>query len=242
MKIRCIGTGTMGSTQRGNQSIMVDDEILFDIGSGVVKKIEQLKVYTKPIKYLLITHVHADHFVDLPNYLIGRSIRGEDQRMLYIFCGKGIREKVIQLFELCFGNGNKEKYEDFNKKFNVKFFELGDGEYVQTAEMKITAYELQHGDCKPILGFTLEKDDKTIGYATDTTLCDNVKKICEKSDCAFLDATRMKATNSHMGLEDVINISEEFPNKKIYAIHRNDDVYKENVNVEFPNDGDIIEI
>ena len=122
---------------------------------------------------------------------------------------------------------------------NVDSKQMGN---VQTAEMKITAYELQHGDCKPILGFTLEKDDKTIGYATDTTLCDNVKKICEKSDCAFLDATRMNATNSHMGLEDVINISEEFPNKKIYAIHRNDDVYKENVNVEFPNDGDIIEI
>ena len=109
MKIRCIGTGTMGSVKRGNQSIMVDD-ILLDVGSGVVKKIEQLEIYTKSVNYLLITHVHADHFVDLPNYLIGRSIRGETTNLLYIICGKGIKEKVIQLFELCFGDGNKEKY------------------------------------------------------------------------------------------------------------------------------------
>ena len=94
MKIRCIGTGTMGSIKRGNQSIMIDD-ILFDVGSGVVKKIEQLEIYTKSVKYLLITHVHADHFVDLPNYLIGRSIRGEDTEVLYIICGKGVKEKIM---------------------------------------------------------------------------------------------------------------------------------------------------
>ena len=241
MKIRCIGTGTMGSVKRVNQSIMVDN-ILLDIGSGVVKKIEQLGIYTKSVDYLLITHVHADHFVDLPNYLIGRSIREEDTDLLYIICGKGVKEKIIQLFELCFGDGNKEKYKNFEEKFNVKIVELEDREYLMTDQMKITAYELQHGDCKPILGFTIEKDNKIVGYATDTTLCDNVRKICEKSDYAFLDATRMFSTNSHMGLEEVISLSEEYPNTKIYAIHRNDNVNKENVNVEFPNDGDIIEI
>ena len=241
MKIRCIGTGTMGSVKRGNQSIMVSD-ILLDVGSGVVKKIEQLEIYTKSVNYLLITHVHADHFVDLPNYLIGRSIRGETTNLLYIICGKGIKEKVIQLFELCFGDGNKEKYENFEEKYHVKFIELTNGESFATDQMKITAYELEHGDCKLILGFTIEKDNKTVGYATDTTLCDNVRKICERSDYAFLDATRMFSTKSHMGLEEVIALSEEYPNTKIYAIHRNDDVYKENVNVEFPNDGDIIEI
>lgn len=241
MKIRCIGTGTMGSIKRGNQSLMIDD-ILLDIGSGVVKKIEQLELYTKTINYLLITHVHADHFVDIPNYLIGRSIRGEDKNALHIICGKGVKDKVIQLFELCFGNGNKEKYKKFEEKYNVRFIELTDGEYYQTDKMKITAYELQHGDCKPTLGFTIEKENKTIGYATDTTLCDNVKKICKKSNYAFLDTTRMFSTNSHMGLEDVIKLSEEFPNTKIFAIHRNDDVYQENVNVKFPNDGDTIEI
>ena len=228
MKIRCIGTGTMGSVKRGNQSIMVDD-ILLDVGSGVVKKIEQLEIYTKSVNYLLITHVHADHFVETTN-------------LLYIICGKGIKEKVIQLFELCFGDGNKEKYENFEEKYHVKFIELTNEESFATDQMKITAYELEHGDCKPILGFTIEKDNKTVGYATDTTLCDNVRKICEKSDYAFLDATRMFSTKSHMGLEEVIALSEEYPNTKIYAIHRNDDVYKEDVNIEFPNDGDIIEI
>ena len=64
MKIQCIGTGTMGSITRGSQSLVIDD-MLIDVGSGVVKKMESLGIYTKTIKYLLITHVHSDHFVDL---------------------------------------------------------------------------------------------------------------------------------------------------------------------------------
>ena len=52
MKIQCIGTGTMGSITRGSQSLVIDD-MLIDVGSGVVKKMESLGIYTKTIKYLL---------------------------------------------------------------------------------------------------------------------------------------------------------------------------------------------
>lgn len=241
MKIRCIGTGTMGSITRGNQSTLIDD-VLFDIGSGVVKKIESLKIYTKSVRYLIITHSHADHFVDLPNYLIGRSIRQENKETLHIICGKGIREKVIELFDLCFGDGVKNKYKDFEEKYNVKFDELKNEETFETEDMKITAYELQHGSCYPILGFTIEKEGKTIGYATDTTLCENVEKICEKSSIAFLDSTNTIPTKSHMGVEEVIELSKKYSSCKIYAIHRSDYVHEHIKEIEFPEDGDVIEL
>ena len=76
MKITFIGTGTMGCTTRCNTSMLVDD-ILFDIGMGTVKQIERLKIYTNSIKYIAISHFHADHFLDIPNFLIGRGIRKE---------------------------------------------------------------------------------------------------------------------------------------------------------------------
>lgn len=241
MKISCLGTGTMGSTTRGNQSILVDD-VLFDIGSGVVKKMEALQIYTKTVKYLVITHAHADHFVDLPNYLIGRNIRKENKEVLNIICGKGIKEKTIKLFELCFGDGNKNKYKNFEEGYNVKFIELENGQTFETDWGKITAYDLEHGNCKPIMGYTLEKEGKTIGYATDTILCENVKTICEKSDYAFLDATNTIPTGMHMGVEEVIWLSKEYPNCKIYAIHRSDYVHSHIKEINFPEDGDTIEI
>ena len=240
MKIVCLGTGTMGSITRGNQSIF--DDVLFDIGSGVVKKIEAMKIYTKAVKYLIITHAHADHFVDLPNYLIGRNIRRENKETLNIICGKGIREKVIKLFELCFGDGNKNKYKNFEEGFNVKFIELENEESFQDENIKITAYDLEHGKCKPIMGYILEKNNKKIGYATDTILCENVKKICEESEYAFLDSTNTIPTGMHMGVEEVIWLSKEYPNCKIYAIHRSDYVHNHIKEIDFPEDEDVIEI
>ena len=146
MKINIIGSGTMGSVIMGNQSILVND-ILFDIGSGVVKKIEQLGLATKDVNYLVITHSHADHFSDLPNFLIGRGIRGENNKLLHIICGKGIREKTIALFDLTFGDGIPDKYKNFEEKFNVKFVEMENGGSFETPEFKLTAFELEHGTC-----------------------------------------------------------------------------------------------
>ena len=83
MKINIIGSGTMGSEIRGCQSILVDN-ILFDIGAGITNKICQLGLHPGNVKYLVITHSHADHFVDLPVFLIGRGIRGENNNLLNI--------------------------------------------------------------------------------------------------------------------------------------------------------------
>lgn len=241
MKVTCIGTGTMGSITRGNQSIIADD-ILFDIGSGVVKKIESMKIYTKSINYLIITHAHADHFVDLPNFLIGRSIRKENKETLKIICGKGIKEKTIKLFELCFGDGNKNKYKNFEEGYNVKFIELSNGETYEDESVKITAYNLEHGTCKPIMGYIVEKNGKVLGYATDTTLCENVKKICEKSNCVFLDATNTVPTKMHMGVEEVEWLAKEYPRAEVYAIHRSDYVHSHIKTINFPEDGEIINL
>ena len=190
----------------------------------------------------MITHSHADHFVDLPNFLIGRGIRGEANKLLYIICGKGLRDKTIALFDLTFGDGIKDKYVNFEEKFNVKFVELENGESFENEGMKLTAYELEHGTCKPILGYVIQKGAKAVGYATDTVLCENVKKICEKSDIAFLDACNPIASNMHMGVQDVVNLSREYPEVKLYAIHRSDYEYENITEIEFPEDGDVIEI
>lgn len=81
----------MGCTTRCNTSILVDD-ILFDIGMGTVKQIERLKIYTKSINYLVLSHFHADHFLDIPNLLIGRGIRKETENKFTIIGPIGTRE------------------------------------------------------------------------------------------------------------------------------------------------------
>ena len=46
----------------------------------------------------------------------------------------------------------------------------------------------------------------------------------------------------HMGLDELIEISEKYPNCKFYAIHRSDYEVPQDKKVFFPKDGDIIEL
>ena len=242
MKINFIGTGTMGSVTRGNQSLLIDD-ILFDVGSGTVKRMESQKIYTKDINYLVISHFHADHFFDLPNYLIGRNIRNEHtERTLPIIGGVGLKKRVIELFNLAFGDGNKDKYNNFERDFNVKFIELNNEEEYIGEDFVIKAYELEHGACKPILGFILEKENKKVGYATDTILCENLQKMCKEMDVICIDATNTVPTRMHIGLEEVLWLKEQNKDKRFIAIHRSDYVHNHIKEIEFPEDGEYIEI
>lgn len=242
MKINFIGTGTMGSVTRGNQSLLIDD-ILFDVGSGTVKRMESQKIYTKDINYLVISHFHADHFFDLPNYLIGRNIRNEHtERTLPIIGGVGLKKRVIELFNLAFGDGNKDKYNNFERDFNVKFIELNNEEEYIGEDFVIKAYELEHGACKPILGFILEKENKKVGYATDTILCENLQKMCKELDVICIDATNTVPTRMHIGLEEVLWLKEQNKDKRFIAIHRSDYVHNHIKEIEFPEDGEYIEI
>ena len=242
MKINFIGTGTMGSVTRGNQSLLIDD-ILFDVGSGTVKRMESQKIYTKDINYLVISHFHADHFFDLPNYLIGRNIRNEHtERTLPIIGGVGLKKRVIELFNLAFGDGNKDKYNNFERDFNVKFIELNNEEEYIGEDFVIKAYELEHGACKPILGFVLEKENKKVGYATDTILCENLQKMCKEMDVICIDATNTVPTRMHIGLEEVLWLKEQNKDKRFIAIHRSDYVHNHIKEIEFPEDGEYIEI
>lgn len=241
MKVIFIGTGTMGSITRCNTSMLVDD-ILFDIGMGTVKQIERLKIYTKEVNYLIISHFHADHFLDIPNLLLGKEIRKETENKLIIIGPIGTREKIVKLMKFTHGDGNEHKYDNIEEKYNLEFVELQNEEQYRTEKFKITALTLKHGKCVPINGYILEKDNKILSYATDTTFCDNYNKMCSKSNYIFTDVNGLITTDYHIGLEDYKELYKKYPNCKFYAIHRSDYNVECSGNVIFPNDGDILEI
>lgn len=241
MKVIFIGTGTMGCTTRCNTSVLVDD-ILFDIGMGTVKQIERLKIYTKSINHLVISHFHADHFLDIPNFLIGRGIRKETENKLTIIGPTGVRKKTIELMNFTHSDGDEHKYDNIEDKYNIEFVELQNEEQYCTEKFEITAVSLKHGECVPINGYILEKEQKVLSYACDTSFCENYYKMCDKSNYIFSDVTGLKTTEVHMGLEEYKELYKQYPNCSFYAIHRADYDTKEINTVMFPNDGEILEI
>ena len=154
----------------------------------------------------------------------------------------GLKKRVIELFNLAFADGNKEKYNNFEKDFNVKLIELKDGEEYIGDDFKLKAYELVHGQCKPILGFILEKDNKKVGYATDTVLCENLQKMCKEANVICIDSTNTVPTKMHIGLDEVVWLKDQYKDTRFLAIHRSDYVHNHIKDIEFPEDGEFIDV
>ena len=76
MKVQFLGTGTIGGDSRALTSFLVDDQILFDIGSGTINRLKQLGFTPPQIQYIFISHYHIDHFSDIILYLVRNKIKG----------------------------------------------------------------------------------------------------------------------------------------------------------------------
>ncbi|MFI3307098.1 MAG: ribonuclease Z [Mycoplasmatota bacterium] len=237
MKINVIGSGTMDSSERNNSSFLLDD-ILIDCGMGTIKSFERQNNKVKDIKYVLITHYHADHFFDLPNLIIARKGRKETNEILYIIGPSDIKEKTEQLM-----------YFSFNKNYslkeyaNIEFIALEDKETFKFNTFDIQSYNLLHGTCNPNNGYMIKKQNKVISFTGDTTLCENLYQMCEKSDIIFIDATKKEeTTKGHLSYSAIKDLSKKYNNCIFYPVHRSDYEIESTDNIIILNDGDNLEI
>ena len=232
MEITFIGTGNSGSKKRANPSVLIDD-LLIDIGCGTVKQLGNLNIETKGIKYVLISHFHSDHFADIIHLLVARYFRNENKNLIRILGPIGLEKTIRDFITL-----TQDNVMLLN---NTEIIDLKENEELELDEFKITPLSLVHGNVKSIYGYIIEKDNKKIGYACDTTVCDNFEKICKNVDYLICDVNGIETTPIHMGLNDFTEFAKKYKDCKFYAIHRGD--YEErNEFVNFPEDGDVLNI
>ena len=238
MKVQFLGTGTMGGDSRALTSFIVDDQILFDIGSGTVNRLKQLEFTPPQIQYIFITHYHVDHFSDLLHFLLWRKIRNNIDQPLTIVGPAELKEKLINFIDLTHNDHTWLKDLD---ALNIKIISYENSTKTFTG-FAVESIDVIHGRAKPCVGYVLEKDGIKLGYSGDSSDCPGLQRIYAKSDYIITEATGLEGGDIHIGLDTVKSIAKENPNKSFYIVHRADYETKPTDNVFFPNDGEIIEV
>ena len=240
MKIEFIGTGSVMAT-RLSASTLIDENLLIDVGSGIADKIKQLGYEITKIENCLITHLHGDHFADIPFFMVNR-IGGK--KPLCIYGPEGLENKIKQLYDILVFPFD---FETAKEKAKVSFIEFDKMEHKEIEEETyVTAFEVEHGNCKPAYGYVIERKNKKIGFSGDTCLCESVSRIVQQSDMTILDACVIEANKAHMGLNNITEITAKYPNKKFATTHMHEETRKEakqkNIkNLIIPEDGDVLE-
>lgn len=128
-------------------------------------------------------------------------------------------------------------FEKVRDESNVEFREFSKLEREEVLpNIYVDSFLVDHGNCKPAYGFTIERDGKIVGLSGDSKLCSEVEQIVEKSGVAVLDASFIeKGEISHMGLVDMEELFEQYPNKKIIPTHMHDETKKMARKIDNPN-------
>ena len=102
MHIKTIGTGSFAVRQR-SACTLIDGQILVDCGNGIVKTLLQQGIDLHKIHTILITHLHGDHFLDLP-FLVLQHAHDSALPPMRIIGPRRIQEIVSTIGQLIFSD------------------------------------------------------------------------------------------------------------------------------------------
>lgn len=214
-------------------SFIINDEILFDVPQGSFKTLLTQYPITD-INYIIISHFHSDHFMDI--HLVLDYLYHHTNKTITILAPKGCKEKLIKMFQVVEISYLERFLED-----KVIFIDAENNKIVKIGDYKIKCYKMLHASLDAY-GFTIEKGDETIGFGGDSTECNNLRKIIKKSSFAFIDSSNVKPDNKHLAVKELIELKKEYASTHIVPVHLSyfsrDELTKNNI--PFPKQGDII--
>lgn len=229
-------------TQELSTSYIIDDKIMFDIPQGSFKTIYNKYNITK-IDYIIISHFHSDHFMDI-HLVLDILCHYCDKKDITIIAPKGCRERIIEMLKIV-----EVKYIEAYMNEHVTFIDCENGKTIKLGEYKIKTYKMIHKDLDAY-GFIIENEQhEKIGFSGDSCMCNSLHKILRHCNSIFIDCASTTANNKHLSVDEVIELSKEYDQVNFYPVHFSynaliylkEKINESNKNIFITHQGQVIE-
>ncbi|MEV5747296.1 MBL fold metallo-hydrolase [Actinoallomurus sp. NPDC052308] len=164
--------------------------LLLDLGNGALGALQrQIDLYA--IDAILLSHLHADHCLDLCGYYVARKyVAGGPQPRIDVHGPAGTAERMARAYDLPLDPGMREVFD---------FRTLRPGT-LQVGPFTVTAARVNH----PVeaYGFRLEHQGRAMAYSGDTGESDALVTLAEGADLLLAEASflegRQDPTQGHL--------------------------------------------
>lgn len=149
-----------------------------DAGTGTFSRLQE-HLPAGDIGGMLISHGHADHFLDIIPAFYARHYGGMGEPGLPFYSPTGFTDLAALLVSEGGRNVMAEAYD---------FTEAGHGEVFEIGPFRITPYEMTHIGVYS-LGYRIEQGGHVLAYTGDTGPCDNAVELARGADLFLCEAT-----------------------------------------------------
>ena len=175
-----LGTGSPPPVmERFGPSILIeagDQKFLFDAGRGALQRLTQTGVKYKDIQGVFFTHLHSDHVVGFPDLWLTGWLTGQRTAPLLVWGPKGT-QKMMSNLEKAFEFDIKNRISDHTgapEGVVIKAEDIKESVVLEKNGVKITAFEVDHGQLKPALGYRIDYGGRSIVLSGDTRYSENL--------------------------------------------------------------------
>lgn len=215
-----------GKSLRKRASILINDDLLIDLGPDTQSAMMMYNKNMGKVKYLLQTHIHTDHYDE--GLLCARIpyMAMKNHPKLEIFA----HQKCLEIMS---NRVNQYEHADLittegKEKLNVESTSISAGDKFKVGEYIVKAIDSIHDTKHGSLLYVIQSKDKTLFYATDTPALTDLalSELKEyKLDCVIMDHTFGDVDYSFSHLNTKIFIEQLSKMKKLNIINETTKIY-----------------
>jgi ribonuclease Z len=185
-KVTLLGTGSPAPVMtRFGPGTLVQvngQNLVFDAGRGVTQRLLQSKLKLGQVDALFLTHLHSDHVVGIPDlWLTGwlQASFGQRKGAFVVYGPAGTRNLMAGL-QTAYDWDIQTRIRDQKlptAAVAVTTTEIAEGVVYEKDGVKVTAFEVDHGDLiKPAFGYRIDYDGRAVVISGDTRFNENLIK------------------------------------------------------------------
>jgi len=162
-----LGAGdAFGSGGRRQSSYLVTAPtatFLMDGGPTVLAALKDAGHASSEIDFVLLSHLHGDHFGGLPFMIMEYLYERPRQREFLIAGPEGTEQRVMDLFRAMYKEAAARP-----PTFPIRFQTLVAGKTVKICGVEVEPFAVPHQEHEPSLGLKVRTDGKTVMYSGDS--------------------------------------------------------------------------
>ena len=218
--VTLLGTGDAFASGGRLQSGYVIDAsgalILMEAGPTLLAGLKRARIDPADIDFVLISHLHGDHFAGLPFLMLQYMWESPRKRMLTIAGPRRLEQRTRALFHNMYPGMNTHPL-----MRKVRFVELEAGRTARVGPARVATIRTPHTRPDVSLGFRVTADGRSLAFSGDSGWTDDLVGLSAGADLFLCECTYFGSSHLdfHLNYPTIERNRGRFTAKRIVLTH-----------------------